>query len=170
MTHINVLRALDALGCALVHLVPTMPIPQRFRRSLGFALGKAPFVVQKQVLETVLQRVFQSPIAQGDMDFLADRSIKICVIDFALSWVFGFEAERLVLYSPMQIADVIIAADAAVFVQLATGQQDPDTLFFQRKMSIEGDTELGLAVKNVMDSIGALQLPQPVQQLLHKII
>jgi predicted lipid carrier protein YhbT len=29
-------------------------------------------------------------------------------------------------------------------------EEDPDTLFFQRRLVIEGDTELGLQVKNLM--------------------
>jgi len=32
-------------------------------------------------------------------------------------------------------------------------EEDPDTLFFNRKLVIEGDTELGLIVKNLLDSI-----------------
>jgi predicted lipid carrier protein YhbT len=36
---------------------------------------------------------------------------------------------------------------------LARRQEDPDTLFFSRRLSMEGDTELGLLVKNTIDSI-----------------
>ena len=36
---------------------------------------------------------------------------------------------------------------------LARRQEDPDTLFFSRRLSMEGDTELGLLVKNTMDAI-----------------
>jgi predicted lipid carrier protein YhbT len=32
-------------------------------------------------------------------------------------------------------------------------EEDPDTLFFNRKLIIEGDTELGLIVKNLLDSV-----------------
>ena len=32
-------------------------------------------------------------------------------------------------------------------------EEDPDTLFFNRKLVIEGDTELGLVVKNLLDSV-----------------
>ena len=39
---------------------------------------------------------------------------------------------------------------------LAQRQQDPDTLFFNRRLVMEGDTELGLVVKNTPD---ALELP-----------
>ena len=32
-------------------------------------------------------------------------------------------------------------------------EDDPDTLFFNRDLSIEGDTELGLVVKNMLDAV-----------------
>ena len=38
------------------------------------------------------------------------------------------------------------------FLCLATRREDPDALFFQRRLVIEGDTELGLTVKNLLDS------------------
>lgn len=41
-------------------------------------------------------------------------------------------------------------------MQLAQRQVDPDTLFFSRRLVMEGDTELGLIVKNALD---ALELP-----------
>jgi predicted lipid carrier protein YhbT len=40
---------------------------------------------------------------------------------------------------------------------MVSRQEDPDTLFFNRSLSIEGDTELGLRVKNMLD---ALEWPQ----------
>jgi predicted lipid carrier protein YhbT len=39
------------------------------------------------------------------------------------------------------------------YLKLLTRQEDPDTLFFNRQLSIEGDTELGLAIKNLLDGI-----------------
>ena len=38
-------------------------------------------------------------------------------------------------------------------------QEDPDTLFFNRRLKIEGDTELGLVVKNLLDSIDWSTVP-----------
>jgi predicted lipid carrier protein YhbT len=35
---------------------------------------------------------------------------------------------------------------------LLAGQVDADTLFFQRRLAIAGDTELGLVVKNWLDA------------------
>ena len=46
------------------------------------------------------------------------------------------------------------------------GQVDPDTLFFRRKLAIEGNTELGLTLKNFLDSQDPEQLiPAPVYRL-----
>ena len=46
-----------------------------------------------------------------------------------------------------------LSATAHDFLLLAQRQQDPDTLFFSRRLSMEGDTELGLVVKNALDAI-----------------
>jgi predicted lipid carrier protein YhbT len=49
-------------------------------------------------------------------------------------------------------ADVTIAACAHDFLLLALRDEDPDTLFFSRRLAMEGDTELGLAVRNALDA------------------
>jgi len=48
---------------------------------------------------------------------------------------------------------VTISAGAPEFLLLALRKEDPDTLFFDRRLSIEGDTELGLIVKNALDRV-----------------
>jgi predicted lipid carrier protein YhbT len=37
--------------------------------------------------------------------------------------------------------------------RLAARKEDPDTLFFSRRLVMEGDTELGLLIKNTLDAI-----------------
>ncbi len=49
--------------------------------------------------------------------------------------------------------DVTIRGPLESFWRLATRAEDPDTLFFQRRLSIEGDTETGLHVKNLLDAL-----------------
>ncbi|MBS1227570.1 MAG: Sterol-binding domain protein [Proteobacteria bacterium] len=55
--------------------------------------------------------------------------------------------------------DLAFAANLSAFLQLALRQEDPDTLFFNRELSIEGDTELGLVVKNMLDAVEWPSLP-----------
>ena len=58
------------------------------------------------------------------------------------------------------------SADASDLLMIAARKQDPDTLFFQRRLVIEGDTELGLYVKNLMDAIELEQMPKALRVML----
>jgi predicted lipid carrier protein YhbT len=49
--------------------------------------------------------------------------------------------------------DLAIGASARDFMLLAQRREDPDTLFFGRRLSMEGDTELGLLLKNTLDAL-----------------
>jgi len=49
--------------------------------------------------------------------------------------------------------DVTVRARLTDYLALALRREDPDTLFFSRRLVIEGDTELGLVVKNALDAI-----------------
>ncbi len=49
-----------------------------------------------------------------------------------------------------------IRATAGGYLRLARGEEDPDRLFFERELVMEGDTELGLVLKNSLDAIGPL--------------
>jgi predicted lipid carrier protein YhbT len=49
--------------------------------------------------------------------------------------------------------DLCFRGELHAYLKLLTRQEDPDTLFFNRQLSIEGDTELGLAIKNLLDGI-----------------
>lgn len=49
--------------------------------------------------------------------------------------------------------DVTIRASLADYLALALRREDPDTLFFTRRLVLEGDTALGLEIKNALDSL-----------------
>ena len=59
-------------------------------------------------------------------------------------------------------------ASAYDFYLIARRIEDPDTLFFNRRLRIEGDTELGLVVKNSIDAIDWQNLPAPLRALLDR--
>jgi len=50
-------------------------------------------------------------------------------------------------------ADATISGTLVDFWMLATRSEDPDTLFFNRRLVIEGDTEVGLHIKNLLDGL-----------------
>lgn len=51
------------------------------------------------------------------------------------------------------VADVNIQGTLKTFLLLATGNEDPDSLFFSRDLSLEGNTEDGLYIKNLIDAM-----------------
>ncbi|MFW0961410.1 ubiquinone anaerobic biosynthesis accessory factor UbiT, partial [Cronobacter sakazakii] len=75
------------------------------------------------------------------------------------------ENDKLIVREQAE-ADVTFRADAADLLMIAARKQDPDTLFFQRRLVIEGDTELGLYVKNLMDAIELDAMPKPLRVML----
>jgi predicted lipid carrier protein YhbT len=64
------------------------------------------------------------------------------------------------LFSAPSSPDLCFRANLSAFMQMVARQEDPDTLFFNRELSIEGDTELGLVVKNMLDAVEWPQLPR----------
>lgn len=135
---------LDKLRSRLVHFGPSlMSVPVKL----------APFALKRQVL------------AEGELEFLEGRWLSIHVRDIGLLWYTSVVDGRLVV-SQQADADVSFSADASDLLMIAARKQDPDTLFFQRRLVIEGDTELGLYVKNLMDAIELEQMPKALRVML----
>ena len=135
---------------------------------LGVTLRCIPFNLKKQVIEQLLQLQFKHSLEDGDLDFLENRWLKIEVTDLQLIWFVSLIENKLVV-SREEIADVSFIGNANDLIMIATRRQDPDTLFFQRRLIVEGDTELGLYVKNLMDSIELETMPKPLRITLEKL-
>ena len=73
--------------------------------------------------------------------------------DARVAFDFTWNGQRFAPSAPQANPDLAISANAQDFVLLAQRRQDPDTLFFNRRLVMEGDTELGLVVKNALDAI-----------------
>jgi len=115
---------------------------------------RARVVRQGQVLSWQLRQA----LADGELDFLEGRWLKIEVSDLSLTWLMSVQESKLVIAERGE-ADVSFSGNANDLILIAARKEDPDTLFFQRRLRIEGDTELGLYVKNLMDSIDLDTMP-----------
>ena len=96
------------------------------------------------------------------------KVVCIRVRDAGLRLLFCVHGEGVAACADAQ-PDVTITADAGVFASLALREDDADTLFFSRRLVMEGDTELGLLLKNVLDALDtsalARSLPSPARVL-----
>ncbi len=132
-------------------------------------LPEPPFALQKKIGEKVLQHLMSEQIEMGDFDFLEGKWLQISVNDMGLTFFLSFQDEQLVLSNQVTQADVSFSGDSKEFILLASRTEDPDTLFFQRRLMIEGDTELGLYIKNSIDGIDFENWPNWLNQTIKKI-
>lgn len=100
---------------------------------------------------------------------LTGRRLRLCVADAGLTLDFtltpqGFQRCRDDDTPP----DLTLRARVRDYLALALREEDADTLFFQRRLAMSGDTELGLLVKNTLDAIDwhALNLRDVIRQAL----
>lgn len=136
------------------------------RRALGASGRVIPYTAQKQVLNLALNRAFREPLQQGELEFLDNACIRIRVTDLGVDWLIEARGNRFTAVERARQHNVCISGASLDFILLAARRVDPDTLFFQRRIRIEGDTELGLGVKNTMDSMDWEDLPPPLRRLL----
>lgn len=91
---------------------------------------------------------------------LLDRVVVLHVVDFGLRVRLRLGRHGFEPAPQTATEDVRIRATAEGFVRLARGLDDPDRLFFEQQLMMEGDTELGLVLKNTLDALGPL-VPAP---------
>mgnify|MGYP001068396211 CR=1 FL=1 len=131
-------------------------------RLLRLPVQLTPFALKKILLQQLLNTQFRHALAEGELDFLEGRWLGIDIHDIALRWAVTLENDRLQI-NDREDADVWFRGTANDLLLIAARKRDPDTLFFQRRLIIEGDTELGLEVKNLMDAIELENMPAPLR-------
>lgn len=171
---------LPSLSQAALNLKPTQKLPLKLRARMITVMPKIlrpslrllPFKAQKAMLLPALSTVFHEALAEGDFEFLQGKWLKIAITDLELTWWLSFDNNQLTMASAEEMRmnnhndDVCFSATGEDLVLIAGRKQDPDTLFFQRRLKIEGDTELGLEVKNLIDALDIEQLPSSIHSLV----
>jgi len=132
-------------------------------------LPDPPFFLQKKIAEKLLENLMAEQIEMGEFDFLQGKWLRLSINDMGLSFFLTFADDKLLLAKQIKQADVIFSGDSREFILLASRSEDPDTLFFQRRLMIEGDTELGLYIKNSIDGIDFDNWPAWLNSTIKKI-
>lgn len=119
-----------------------LSIMPQYPHSLAFA----------QALNLALADTLRSEALQP----LHGKLICLRISDAQISLQFTLNERGVTANHAGKTPDLTISAQAYDFILLALRKEDPDTLFFSRRLLMEGDTELGLLLKNTLD---ALELP-----------
>jgi predicted lipid carrier protein YhbT len=129
---------LPARFAAIVSRLPQFPPSVALAAALGFAT-----------------RAMNDDARSATLD---RRVIRFVVADAGLTLTVRGAGSGFVPAWANVAADVTLTASLRDFYLLAAREEDPDTLFFARRLCIEGDTEAGLAVKNLLDAVDGAPL------------
>ncbi len=128
-------------------LLRLVPPPRRIAPLLRIL----PLSTQKRLLERAMAKVLAAPMADGTLDFMAGRRLGIEVSDLGLRWVVELQGQQLVMVDAP--AEATVRGTATDLLLLAGRLEDADTLFFQRRLVLTGDVELGLTARNMLDRL-----------------
>ncbi len=142
----------DAMQRAGIAAQPAFVAPPVVRAILSRLPCLPPTVASAWLLSAIAPRL----IGYDALALLEGKSFRVAVRDLGVRAAFRIRHGAFVALADHRPADVTFTACAADFVALALRRADPDTLFFQRRLAVEGDTAAGLLLKNTLD---ALELP-----------
>ncbi|WP_245593935.1 ubiquinone anaerobic biosynthesis accessory factor UbiT [Arenimonas metalli] len=143
-------------------LLRAIPPPARWAP----LLRRLPSSWPGRALEPAVQQLLAAPLRDGQLDFLVGRRLGIAVSDLGIGWVFALRGGRL--HATPEPAEATVRGTATDLMLLASRLEDADTLFFQRRLELTGDTELGLTARNLLDRLPWESVPLGVRILLHR--
>lgn len=140
--------------------LPT-PTPAALLRSAQWL----PHPILEKWVARMAQHLLREALADQALDLLRNRILAIHILEPNMHLRFTLR-DGTIQRAGAGLPDVSISATADDLLLLVAQRADPDTLFFHRRLRISGDTELGLAVKNVLDTIDLSVLPTPLRRAL----
>jgi len=136
-------------------MTPLPKPPHRFELPppLAVVLSRLPAFPGSLLLVSGLNLVLAHQLPPDVAACLQGRRIRIGVRDAGLQFDLRWQGRLFQPCSAGGEPDLTLSANAHDFLLLAQRREDPDTLFFNRRLSMEGDTELGLVLKNALDAL-----------------
>lgn len=123
---------------------------------LQLALKLAPDKLLSPLLAALFTHLLRGQSLAERLSVLDRRCIVISMTDPSCELCFRILDGRVVSGWPpsaFSSRDVRLRGRFEDFWLMATRAEDPDTLFFNRRLAIEGDTETGLTLKNLLDAL-----------------
>ena len=125
---------------------------QRIPILLRLPLRLTPSRLHATLIARAVNKVLDHEPCAGRLAALNGKTIQLKITDLGIA-IFLHIREGRVSAATGSEKDVAIRGSTADFLQLAARREDPDTLFFQRRLSLEGDTDTGLHLKNFLDNL-----------------
>lgn len=126
-------------------------LPNIFR-PLVLPLRLIPATVHNEVIAVLCSHFMRGQPIVERLYELDGKNLRLQLTDLDIE-LFFFFCDGSLKRGGNRHWDVSIAGTLEDFMLLATRKEDPDTLFFNRRLCIEGDTETGLYLKNLLDAL-----------------
>jgi O2-independent ubiquinone biosynthesis accessory factor UbiT len=139
---------------------------------LASLFTRLPAAPPSQAFSLLANRLLWPALKDLDWQPLVGRRYAIRVKDLGFSLRFTVTQRG---FAPDSGApELTVSATARDFLLLLARREDPDTLFFSRRLVSEGDTELGLTVKNLLDALDPEvvlnRLPLPLARAAQRLM
>jgi len=105
------------------------------------------------LLTAVANHLMRGQEIEEQLDYLEGKRICLAISDTGNNFYIRVSKGRLVRCSSHLPWDVRICGKLIDFWRLANRSEDPDTLFFNRDLKLEGDTDAALYIKNLLDAL-----------------
>jgi predicted lipid carrier protein YhbT len=143
-----------------------------FPSLLASLVTRLPVAPPSQAFSSLANRLLWPALKDLDWQPLVGRRYAIRVKDLGLSLRFTVTQRGFAPDAGMP--ELTVSATARDFLLLLSRREDPDTLFFSRRLVSEGDTELGLTVKNLLDALDPeavlRRLPMPLARAAQRLM
>jgi predicted lipid carrier protein YhbT len=124
--------------------------------------------LRQRAFERAAMHALSAAFADGALADLRGRRIGVEIADLEQRFVVEVLDRQLVVLDPVAMPDACVRGTLTDLLQLASRSEDADTLFFQRRLTLTGDVELGLRVRNLLDQLPWEQIPLSARILLHR--
>lgn len=143
------------LAARLSSRLPAFTLPPVFTR-VGERLPQLPPTL---ALTLTLNLALGRWLPREPLQALLGKRFAIRVTDAGMSLRFSYNERGFHPSFNAEAADLTISAKLRDFIALLTREEDADSLFFNRRLLTEGDTDLGLLVKNTLDAVELPEFP-----------
>jgi predicted lipid carrier protein YhbT len=120
---------------------------------VGHVLARLPQLPPTLLLVSALNLALDRILPRVRLQPLIGKRLLIAVTDAGLNLRFSMTQSGFVASRERCQPDLTISAATRDYLALVLREEDPDTLFFSRRLLMEGDTDLGLLVKNTLDAV-----------------
>ena len=117
---------------------------------------RLPMQPPSMVLALAMNKLLLPRLPADAKAALSGRSVEVAVTDLGLAMKLQLGERGFTLAPQDRPVALRVAAALPDYLRLLRGEDDADRLFFERALVMEGDTEMGLVLKNTLDALGPL--------------